>query len=135
MKVVLDTNVLVSALIKGGKPRDLFTKLAKNKQLILSKELIEEFLDTIEDPKVAKYTSEQDVAVFLNTLKKAAEVMKVKSRFRFVKEDPDDDIVVWTAYDGQADYIVSGDKHLLNLHECRGTKILTVDQMLLLLNR
>jgi uncharacterized protein len=135
MKVVLDTNVLISALIKGGKPRDLFTKLAKDKQLILSKALIEEFLETIEDPKIAKYTSEQDVAVFLNTLGKTAEVMEVKSRFRFVKEDPDDDIVVWTAYDGKADYIVSGDKHLLNLHEYRGTKILTVDQMLLLLDR
>jgi len=45
MKVVLDTNVLVSSLIKTGKPRTLFYKLAKNKQLILSKAIIEEFLE------------------------------------------------------------------------------------------
>ena len=51
MKVVLDTNVLVSAMIKAGKPRDLFNKLIKYKQLILSRAILEEFLDVIEDPK------------------------------------------------------------------------------------
>jgi putative PIN family toxin of toxin-antitoxin system len=51
MKVVLDTNVLVSALIKAGKPRDLFNKLVKDKQLVLSRAILEEFLDVIDDPK------------------------------------------------------------------------------------
>ena len=130
MKVVLDTNVLVSALIKAGKPRDLFIKLAKNKQLILSRTILEEFLEVIEDPKVAKYTSEQDVTIFLNTLGNTARIVHVKSRFKAVKEDPDDDIVVRAAYDGKANYIVSGDRHLLALKEFKGIRILTVDGML-----
>lgn len=63
MKVVLDTNVLVSVLIKAGKQRDLFNKLAKNKQVVLSRAILEEFLDVTEDVEVAKYTSEQDLVL------------------------------------------------------------------------
>jgi putative PIN family toxin of toxin-antitoxin system len=130
MKVVLDTNVLVSALIKGGKPRDLCNKLAKDKQLVFSRAILEEFLEVMEDPKVAKYTTEQHVTVFLNILGNAARIVQVKSRFKVVKEDPDDDIIVRTAYDGKADYIVSGDKHLLSMKEFKGIRILTVEEML-----
>jgi putative PIN family toxin of toxin-antitoxin system len=66
-RVVLDTTSWFQLLIKAGKPRDLFNKLVKDKQLVLSRAILEEFLDAIEDPKLAKYTSEKDVAVFLNT--------------------------------------------------------------------
>jgi predicted nucleic acid-binding protein len=57
--------------------------------------------------------------------------VKVKSRFKKVKADPtDDDIILRTAYDGKADYIVSGDEHLLALKEFKGIKIVTVSEML-----
>jgi putative PIN family toxin of toxin-antitoxin system len=134
MKVVLDTNVLVSALIKAGKPRDLFNKLVKQKQLVLSRVILEEFLDVVEDPKIAKYTNEQDLTTFLNTLGNVTRIIPVKSRFKAVKEDPDDDIIVRTAFDGKAGFIVSGDRHLLALEEFKGIKILTVDEMLSLMN-
>jgi uncharacterized protein len=130
MRVLLDTNVLVSALIKAGKPRLLFIKLAKDKQIVLSSAIFEEFLDVIEDPKVAKYTSDQDVDVFLKMLGNAARIVQVKSRLKAVKADPDDDIIIRAAYDGKADYIVSGDRHLLSLKEFKGIKILTVEEML-----
>ncbi len=45
-------------------------------------------------------------------------------------EDPDDDIVLGTADEGNADYIVSGDKHLLKLREFKRIKIVTVTEML-----
>ena len=134
MKIVLDTNVLVSALIKGGKPRALFERLAKTKQLILSKPIIEEFLEIIEDPKVAKYISQQDVTVFLNTLGDGARIVKIVSDFKAVKADIDDDIIVQTAHDSKANYIVSGDRHLLTLKEFKGIRILTVDEMINILN-
>ena len=82
MRALLDTNVLVSALIKAGKPRDLFNKLAKDKQIVLSKAILEEFLDVIGDAKVAKYISDQDVAFFLKTLGKGARIVRVKSKFQ-----------------------------------------------------
>ena len=133
MKVVLDTNVLISALIKAGKPRELFFRLAEEKMLILSRQILEEFLEVAEDPRVKKYVKEQETAAFLNSLRDATKIVEVKSKFRAVKEDPDDDVFVNTAYDGKADYIVSGDNHLLSLGEFRGIKIVTVDEMLKLL--
>ncbi len=133
MKVVLDTNVLISALIKAGKPRELFFRLAEEKALILSKSILDEFLEIAEDPRIAKYVKEQETTAFLNSLRDAAKVVTVKSKFKAVKEDPDDDIILRTAYDGKADYIISGDNHLLSLGEFRGTKIVTVDEMLKIL--
>jgi predicted nucleic acid-binding protein len=47
-----------------------------------------------------------------------------------IQEDPDDDIFLNTALDGKADYIVSGDPHLLDLSKYKGIKIVTVDDML-----
>ena len=96
----------------------------------MSRAILEEFLDVTEDVKVAKYTSEQDTAVFLNALGNSATIVQVKSKFKAVKEDPDDDIIVRAAYDSKADYIVSGDRHLLALKEFKGIRILTVDEML-----
>jgi predicted nucleic acid-binding protein len=50
-----------------------------------------------------------------------------------VKEDPEDDMVLRTAYDSKADYIVSGDKHLLSLREFKGIRIVSVNEMLKIL--
>ena len=61
-------------------------------------------------------------------------MVEVKSKFKIVREDPDDDMIVLSAYDSKARYIVSGDKHLLALKEFKGIRILTVDEMLLLLS-
>lgn len=134
MKVILDTNVLVSALMKAGKRRRLFNKLVKDRQIVLSRAILEEFLDVIEDRKVAKYTSENDLTVFLNTLKNSARIVQVKSKFNAVKEDPDDDAIIRAAYDSKANYIISGDRHLLALKQFKGIRIVTVDEMLEALN-
>jgi uncharacterized protein len=58
----------------------------------------------------------------------------VKSKFKVVKEDPDDDAILQAAYDSKADYIISGDKHLLALKQFKNIRILTVDEMLNVLN-
>ena len=57
-------------------------------------------------------------------------MVKVRSKFKVIKGDPDDDMVLRTAKDGRTEYIVSGNKHLLSLSEFRGIKIVTVGQML-----
>jgi|SRR3990170_2713205 len=134
MKVVFDTNVLVSALITAGKPKELFHKAIEGKiQLILSKSILKEFSEVSNDPRIIKYADEDDVIAFLRIIDKVAKITKVKSRFKVVKEDSDDDVVLRTAFDSKADYIVSGDRHLLSLRAFRGIKILTVNEMLTLL--
>jgi len=134
IKVVLDTNVLISALIRTGKPRTLITEMVKHgTQLILSRGILDEFAETVTDPKIRQYVGEEEAIRFLRVISIIAKVAKVKSRFKVVKQDPSDDMILRTAYDGKADYIVSGDEHLLSLKEFRGIKILTIKEMLDLL--
>lgn len=135
MKVVFDTNVLISALITTGKPKLLLQKAVnKQIQLITSKPILTEFSEVADDPRIRKYVAKEDIIAFLEIIGKVATVIRVKSRFKAIAEDPDDDIILRTAIDGKADVIVSGDKHLLSLGTFRGTRILTVNQTLTLLN-
>jgi predicted nucleic acid-binding protein len=61
-------------------------------------------------------------------------MVEVKSKFKIVREDPDDDMIVLSAYDSKARYIVSGDKHLLALKEFKGIRILINNEILNILN-
>jgi putative PIN family toxin of toxin-antitoxin system len=134
MKIVFDTNVLISALITTGKPKELFNKAAQGQiKLIISKSILKEFSQVAENPRIRKYANEEDVIGFVRVINRVAKIVNVTSQFKAVKEDPDDDIVVRTAFDGKANYIVTGDKHLLSLGTFRGIKILTADEMLTLL--
>lgn len=101
--------------------------------MILSKKILTEFSEVADDPRIRKYVNQDDIVAFLRIIDKVAEITKVKSRFKAIKEDPDDDIVLRTAFDGKAEIIVSGDKHLLSLGAFREIRILTVDEMLTLL--
>jgi putative PIN family toxin of toxin-antitoxin system len=75
-------------------------------------------------------TSQDEVQRVIAALMRTAEVVNVKSKFKAVKEDPKDDMVVETAYDGNADMIVTGDSHLLALNTFKEIKIVSVEQML-----
>jgi putative PIN family toxin of toxin-antitoxin system len=134
LRVVFDVNVLVSSLITRGKPRELWFKVRrKGFTLILSKEIISEFVKVMSREKFSRYVNEEDLKVFLQALYETALPVKTKSRFKIVKEDPEDDMVLRTAYDSKADYIVSGDKHLLSLREFKGIRIVSVNEMLKIL--
>jgi putative PIN family toxin of toxin-antitoxin system len=131
---VFDVNVLVSSLIMKGKPRELWLRAKANEfTLLLSSQIVSEFIDVISRRKFAKYVKAHDVRVFLQALHQTAKFIRTKSRFKIVKADPADDTILRTAFDGKADCIVSGDNHLLSLRTFRGIKILTVDEMLTLL--
>jgi predicted nucleic acid-binding protein len=52
------------------------------------------------------------------------------ARFKVVLEDPDNDLVLNTAYTGRAEFIVTRDRHLLELEKFKKTKIVTTNQML-----
>ena len=129
--VVFDINVLVSSLIVVGKPQDLWRRAKTNEfSLELSDEMYNEFVNVVSRKKFEKYVTDIDVKLFLADLRQIAKFVQVKSKFKVILEDPDDDIIIRAAYDGKADYIVSGDRHLLSLKEFKGIKILTVEEML-----
>jgi uncharacterized protein len=61
---------------------------------------------------------------------KMAKIVPDNVLFKEVASDPDDDVVLIAAYMGKADYIVTGDNHLLTLNNFKKTKIVTTNQML-----
>lgn len=79
--------------------------------------------------------SAEDQESLIDFVLRIGHVVRLKSRFKIVREDSDNDILIRTAFDSRADYIVSGDKHLPSLKEHRGIKVLTVNEMLAVLNK
>lgn len=135
MRIVLDTNVLISALIKKGKPERLFTKLVrKEAELVLSHGVLNEFLGVIHQPKFARYVDEVKIGSFMALVQRTFRPIKVTSSFNLTP-DLGDNLILSTAFDGKVDYIVSGDEHLLKLEEFKKIKIVTVDRMLKILER
>ena len=140
MRITLDTNVLVSAFISrtGHPARVLDIALTlEDVQLVLSDEIIREFKRVMsrEELLVRLGYTLDDVEDLAKLLRKTSRMIKVTSRFRAVKEDPADNVVLNTAHDGRCDFIVSGDHHLLNLKEFRAIRILSPDRMLNLLSK
>lgn len=135
MKVTLDTNILVSAFIsKYGQPAkilDIILTFPEIK-LILSNSILKEFEDVISRQEVRERFdySELEIKSFVRAMKDVSTIVKLKSNFNVVKEDPKDDIILNTAYDGKASYIVSGDFHLQKLKTFKGIKIFSPKQMM-----
>ncbi len=106
LRVVLDTNVIVSALISDGKPRELFWKGIESEFLIvISTPLLKELARVLQRPKFK--TSSREIQRISLALLNSAEVVTIKKKLKIVKEDPKDDMVIETACDGHADFIVT----------------------------
>lgn len=129
LRVVLDTNILISGLLHVGKPRRVINLALNSKiEIISSVKIIDEFQRVIIRNKFKLSKFEQDEMI--NFVIRLSHIIFVKSKFRVVKSDPSDDIFINAAYDGNASYIVSGDKHLKDVKEFAGIKIVTAHQIL-----
>ncbi|MGA2385856.1 MAG: putative toxin-antitoxin system toxin component, PIN family [Candidatus Bathyarchaeia archaeon] len=131
-RVVVDTNVLVSAAIWGGKPRELLLKLLEHDVVISSPQLVAELSDVL--ARRESLVGNVQTKRFVRDFVQQAEMTKDTARFKLVLDDPDDNVILDAAYSGKADYIVTGDKHLLALKEFKNTQIVTVKQMLNILD-
>ncbi len=129
VRIVLDTNILVSGLLHNGKPRRLLDLAVNgNLELVSSTEMIKELSEVLSRDKFGLSKGEQIVmADFVIRLSK---ITVLKSKFKAVKEDPDDDIVINTAYDGDAEYIVTGDRAILSLKKFGKISIVKANEML-----
>jgi len=132
MRILFDTNTLISAVIANGKPRKLLLMaLANEFDLVSSNELLKEFENVISRPKFK--LSSLEINKFVNTVRKTVKIVKVKSDFKVVKDDPEDDKVLNASYDAKVVYIVTGDSDLLKLKKFKGIKIVTASKLLKLL--
>lgn len=113
-RVVVDTNVLVSALLFGGQPGELANLWKEDKvRPLCSREIVEEYLRVLAYPRFKLSESEIDF-ILSHEILPFFDVLTIKSGKPFVAADPSDDKFIWCALEGKADSIVSGDAHLLN---------------------
>lgn len=122
MRLVLDTNIVVSALLWGGKPRLLLAAAEHGKiRLFTSAALLAELHDTLAEPKFGdkvRSFGKPLSHVITGYAKRTTEVLPIATSR--ISVDPDDDVVIGTALAAKATGIVSGDKHLLELKSYDG---------------
>src|SRR5712692_1129944 len=139
MRVGVDTNVWVSGTLNpSGGPAEVRRALERGDfTLVTSRPMLEELADVLARPRIAgKYgISPEDVADLVVLLVEKAHIVEVSGSLRLCR-DPDDDVVLETAVNGQADVIVSRDEalsrdlDLVALLEERGIRVLTVRHFL-----
>lgn len=130
MKVVIDTNVLISALLFGGTPGRLIP-LWKNGRIKpqASKEMIDEYIKVLAYPKFE--LSEAEITYILHgEILPYLDVVASSSGRVLVKEDPSDDKFIHCAKIGKARCVITGDHHLLKLNLHGKIEILTPSEFL-----
>ena len=130
MRVVLDTNVLVSALIFTGISSELVPLWQRSAiTVLLSRGILEEYLRVLSYPKFQ--LSEAEIkALIEEELLPYVEVVNPRRRLRVVERDPSDDKFIECAVTGKAQVIISGDKDLLSLGRYRQIRIQSPAQFL-----
>jgi len=124
LRIVLDTNVVVSGFLFGGPPGRLLQDVAGGiVQCFVSFAILDEIRDVLRRPKFG--LSPEQALAFVQELHEVCLVVTPRERVRAVIADPDDDAVWACALEAAANLIVSGDAHLLDLKQWKGMRILS----------
>jgi putative PIN family toxin of toxin-antitoxin system len=128
-KVVLDTNVIISALFWGGPPRAIYELIRSGKLSMLGSEDMEREL--IRVLGYAKFgLSAAEIMPLIANLRIHTVPIITRGKLHVIAADPTDNIFLECAVEGCADYIVSGDKHLLDLTAYKGIPIVRASAFL-----
>lgn len=135
LKIVLDTNVWISALIWGGKPVAIVEAAEQGMvDIFVSKSVIAEISQVLSYPKIEKvYNSQLTRQQLMGQILKNVKFVEATVKLKVIKEHPADDKIIECAVSAKADYIVSGDKHLLNVLFYQKTQILSVNEFIKLI--
>lgn len=129
MRIVLDANIFVSALVNTqGNPKrilDLWEQGAID--VLVSAPIIDEIGRVLRYPRIVKRHKQNEQAIqrFLDLLSSEAVRVEPVEVLEAVQEDATDNRYLECAIEGRARYIISGDKHILNLGQYRGIVILS----------
>ena len=129
MKIFLDTNVLISAIVFGGKPRKILEAVFRGElTLFLSEYILDELKAVLERPKFG-FPSEV-IRTVLSELRAIGNYITPSKQILEIQEDTDDNRIIECAVEANANYIISGDTHLLNLKQHQNVKVVSPDEYL-----
>jgi uncharacterized protein len=128
VRIVLDTNILVSGIFWKGIPYKILECWIEDKfKLLITKEILDEYQKTL--AKISKGKRDDIVNTWAMLIIENSIVVNVKHTFK-LSIDPDDDKFIDCAVSGNAIYIVSGDSHLLNLKNVMSIEIIKANEFL-----
>lgn len=136
MRVVLDTNVVLSGMLRKNSPGDLLRQAWEERRftLVTSEWQLEELRRVSRYPRLQRYLRPHEVGSLVGQIRRRAIVLEVLPTVE-ASSDSDDDPILATALAGEAEWLVTGDKgDLLTLAKVRRVRIVTVREFLEILN-
>ena len=138
MRVVLDTNIWLSATFWEGEAYKLISTIQRRKiEVVITKKILLEIIEVLnKEAKFQKFIKNRKIAIedLLRTITSLGKLVDSKTKLSIVKEHSSDNKFVECAIDGNAEFIVSYDKHLLKLKEYKSIKILNPTECVRMLN-
>ena len=131
MRIVLDTNIYISAAIIGRVCEEIL-KICRfgSLEVFISKDIISEIETKLKDKF---FWNEEQIRIFIENIMEFCHIVEVSERIIYLGDDPDDDKILECAVASKCDYIVSGDKHLIRLKSFKNIKILNPAGLLVLI--
>jgi len=127
--VVYDTNVLVSGIGFGGKPWDcLLLSFVGDAEMVTSEPALSEFERVLGYDRLPFTAEEQEV--FPRLIRNEATVIDPHVDVTEIEDDPDDDVFLECATAAGVEYLVSGNDHVLDVGNFRGTEVVSPDEFL-----
>jgi uncharacterized protein len=125
LKVVYDTNVIVSAALKEESLPGLILSLALegNVRVVVSPALVEEYEEVLRRPRFK--LGQREIMELMVKIKKNAIMVRPGRALKIIKEDMPDNLILECAFKGKADFIITGNKRHFTFEEFRGTQIVT----------
>jgi putative PIN family toxin of toxin-antitoxin system len=132
IKAVIDTNVLVSGLFaeSGSIAEMMDLWIDERFELVTSEKILSELYRVLHKSTIQEHfkPSEEDIIEYLDTLREKATITPGLYQTDKLQKDPTDNMVLACGLEAKADYIVSGDKHLRNLKQFQGIKVVNVKE-------
>jgi len=128
-RLVLDTNILISGILFIGPPRKVLELCISGQvKCFISDHILKELVNVLQRPKFG-FSFEQTIAI-AEELQSTFTLLKPDISIDAVSADPDDNRILECAVKANADFIVSGDSHLLDMKQFHGIKILSAREYL-----
>ncbi|MBS3139868.1 putative toxin-antitoxin system toxin component, PIN family [Candidatus Woesearchaeota archaeon] len=127
MAVTFDTNVLLSATLWDGSVAQklLFDLIRQGVKIYSTTEILSEYQEIL---KRDFDFSDTEVSEIMGKVLAFVTLVSPQTKIKAVKNDPDDDVIIECAFESESKYIITYDKHLLNLKEFRGIRIIKPEE-------